>query len=727
MATLLLTGIGTLLGGPLGGALGALAGRQIDQAIIGTGTRKGPRLKELTVQASSYGAAIPRVYGRMRIAGSVIWATDLAEHRDKHSGGKGQPKTVSYTYSSSFAVALSSRPIVAVGRIWADGSLLRGADGALKVAGTLRVHTGEGDQQVDPLLGAAEARGACPAFRGCAYAVFEDLQLAEFGNRIPSLSFEVIADDGEVGLTEIVSDIVPEAIVAPIARSLVGYSIEGGSAGDALDEIGQAVPLCCTCDGDALAIAPAEASSEPVSLLPVSVAGEDANSDNGFKRHREPLPRQRLAAVRYYDVSRDFQPGVQQGRGRALPGDVATIEFPAAIEASTARALADAASLRAARAQDTATYRIGELDPALAPGKLARIAGQSATWRIEEWEWSSTGVELTLRALPLGQASPGPADPGRASVAVDLSAGTTELAALELPWDGLGSGNSPALFAAVSSASAGWKGAALHAVQPDGSLVPLGASGRVRAVLGTTVGALGSGSPLALDRASTLEVQLVGADLALTEASLAQLAMGGNRALVGEEIIQFGRAEPLGNGRWWLTDLLRGRGGTEHAVAGHAANERFVLLDEALVPLDPLLVGDAAHARIAAGGLADPVPVVGSITLAGSTLRPLSPVSGEERVAANGTLSLTWVRRARGAWLWQDGVDAPVAEQSERYVVTLGDPSAPVATWETTEPALTLTADVAAALHDSAAGASFTVRQQGSGALSEALVLGTLP
>ena len=54
MATLVLGAVGTLVGGPLGGALGALAGRQIDGAIIGSPKREGPRLDELKVTTSSY-------------------------------------------------------------------------------------------------------------------------------------------------------------------------------------------------------------------------------------------------------------------------------------------------------------------------------------------------------------------------------------------------------------------------------------------------------------------------------------------------------------------------------------------------------------------------------------------------------------------------------------------------------------------------------------------------
>jgi hypothetical protein len=72
MATLVFTAIGTAIGGPLGGAIGALIGRQVDGAIIGSGSREGPRLSELSVTTSSYGAVMARHYGQMRVAGSII-------------------------------------------------------------------------------------------------------------------------------------------------------------------------------------------------------------------------------------------------------------------------------------------------------------------------------------------------------------------------------------------------------------------------------------------------------------------------------------------------------------------------------------------------------------------------------------------------------------------------------------------------------------------------------
>lgn len=100
MATLVLTAVGTAVGGPLGGALGALAGRTLDGAIFGGGRVEGARLADLAVTTSSFGATLPRHFGKVRTAGTVIWATELREAKETSGGSKGQPKVTSYSYSA---------------------------------------------------------------------------------------------------------------------------------------------------------------------------------------------------------------------------------------------------------------------------------------------------------------------------------------------------------------------------------------------------------------------------------------------------------------------------------------------------------------------------------------------------------------------------------------------------------------------------------------------------
>src|SRR3954465_13516604 len=203
MAALVLSVAGGVAGavfGPAGAIAGriagALVGNLIDRKLLGPGDQNvvGPRLADLDVMASTEGAPIPRVYGRARLAGQGIWATQLEEvvsSSTAPSGGKGSlvsgpsTTTTTYSYFGNFAVGLCEGTIGRVGRIWADGKLL---DVSRK---TIRVHRGTEDQAPDELIVAKEGAGNSPAYRGLAYVVFERLPLADYGNRIPQLSFEI--------------------------------------------------------------------------------------------------------------------------------------------------------------------------------------------------------------------------------------------------------------------------------------------------------------------------------------------------------------------------------------------------------------------------------------------------------------------------------------------------------------------------------------------------------
>lgn len=199
---------GTAVFGPAGAVagrlVGAIAGNAIDRALFsnrGQVSRDGPRLADLEVMASTAGAPIPRAYGRARLSGQVIWATNLEEavntSSQPASGGKGigggppvATNTTTYSYFANLAVGLCEGPIGAVLRIWADGK-------PLDVSGlTIRIYVGDEDQTPDPLIVAKE--GDAPAYRGLAYVVFERLPLANFGNRIPQMSFEVVRPIGRL-------------------------------------------------------------------------------------------------------------------------------------------------------------------------------------------------------------------------------------------------------------------------------------------------------------------------------------------------------------------------------------------------------------------------------------------------------------------------------------------------------------------------------------------------
>ena len=196
MATLVLQAAGAAVGslfGPFGAiagrALGALAGYAVDSALFGThSTREGSRLSDLDPQTSQEGAAIPRIYGRVRISGEVIWATRfeevVSESGEGGKGGSSGTTTTTYSYYANFAVGLCEGPVARIGRVWADGKPFD-----LSTC-TCRIYLGDDSQDIDSLIEAKQ--GAAPAYRGTAMIVFERLPLEDFGNRIPQFSFEVM-------------------------------------------------------------------------------------------------------------------------------------------------------------------------------------------------------------------------------------------------------------------------------------------------------------------------------------------------------------------------------------------------------------------------------------------------------------------------------------------------------------------------------------------------------
>ena len=723
MATIVLSAAGSLLG-PVGKLVGALAGNAIDHAIFGSGSREGPRLKELAITSSSYGNPIARQFGTMRSAGTVIWSTDLVEHRDKQGGGKGKLSSVSYNYSVSFAVALSSRPIDRVGRIWADGNLLRGASGDLKTGGSLRVHTGLADQQRDPLMHAALG-DQCPAFRGCAYAVFDDLDLTDFGNRIPTLSFEIFAGAG--------SDMVEAMLgghdiaAAPSARfsELTGFSHEGGSLRDVVRLVDRLHPLAPVMQAERMTIAAAPlAQSAPIMLAQAAAWDEgEFGRQGGNARVRSDARSRAFAALRYYDIARDYQPGMQLAENSADPG--VTLEFPGALAADDALDLARRANTRAAAGRDTLAWRLAEIDPRVGPGTLVTAPGVAGIWQVAGWEWRERGIELDLIRHRAAMPNPASADAGSGWTPPDRLAGQTVLRVFEAPWDGNGSATARQTHAAIGATSGRWAGAALHAMR-DGVLVSTGQSAIERAASGHLSAPLAPSSAMRFEPAAAMTVTFDCAEIVLANTGVAGLAQGENRMLVGAEVIQFACAEPLGDKVWRLSGLLRGRGGTEiEAQAGHAAGTQATLLDERLVELtaDTLALATEGFAAIGPG---DEEPATAVLENPGNSLRPPCPVHPQFHTSAAGEMLLGWTRRARGQWRWLDEVELPLIEQAESYEVGLGPVDAPVWRRIVAIPQLTLGGAEVASLAAAHPASALWVRQLGTFARSQALLLGTL-
>jgi hypothetical protein len=166
------------------------------------------------------------------------------------------------------------------------------------------------------------------------------------------------------------------------------------------------------------------------------------------------------------------------------------------------------------------------------------------------------------------------ADPGRIAPNSDIAMGPLKLALFEVP-EQRRRPDGPRLMLAASTSAPGWAR----------SRVEIGFAGRRyaartparKSVLGVLIGSVGPGE-------DTIEVALHDAEQWLICCADGDLELGDNVAMLGAEVIQFGHATSLGQGRFRLGRLLRGRTGTE--ITNHSDGEPFVMLD--LAALEPI-------------------------------------------------------------------------------------------------------------------------------------------
>jgi hypothetical protein len=167
---------------------------------------EGPRLSDLSVQTSTYGADIPRLYGTISVMGNVIQLENnkLKETvRKKKSGGKGgggaSEPTKTYSYSATFQLALCEGPIAGIRRMWCGDKLIYNAGSddletiiaSNQAAKGWKLYLGTDDQMPDPRYEAEYGVGNVSANRGLAYIAFYDFKLADFSNTLQAAQFKV--------------------------------------------------------------------------------------------------------------------------------------------------------------------------------------------------------------------------------------------------------------------------------------------------------------------------------------------------------------------------------------------------------------------------------------------------------------------------------------------------------------------------------------------------------
>jgi hypothetical protein len=146
---------------------------------------------------------------------------------------------------------------------------------------------------------------------------------------------------------------------------------------------------------------------------------------------------------------------------------------------------------------------------------------------------------------------------------------------------------------------------------------------------------------------------------------------GANAILIGDEYLQFATATLNADGSYLLSDLLRGRRGTDWAVGGHGRGEAVVLANAAHWVKEPLSAAEIGAKRyfkaITVGGSL--MGTTRSLTYLGRSLMPLAPVHLRGSLGSSPQdWNLNWVRRTRIGGAWANNVaSVALGEENEAY------------------------------------------------------------
>ena len=123
-----------------------------------------------------------------------------------------------------------------------------------------------------------------------------------------------------------------------------------------------------------------------------------------------------------------------------------------------------------------------------------------------------------------------------------------------------------------------------------------------------------------------------------------------------------------------MSELLRGRVGTEHALSSHAIGDRFVVLDRlsiGFVPIPLNLMNTPIWIKAVTYGklLAEATAV--KVTPQANHLKPLTVVKVRKVKSVDGDLTFSWSRRARVNGGWHNNADVPLDFGIEQYDVQI--------------------------------------------------------
>ena len=138
--------------------------------------------------------------------------------------------------------------------------------------------------------------------------MFENLKLADYGNRIPFLTFELVGDQNAPAIGAILADASNGLIGSDAAQEVVGYAAYGQSIRSAVEPLIDGYAIQLFDDGSQLRTA----GNDSTQLVSEDDFGNNADNESASRLQREQTPARMLPGtvrLSYYDPERDYQTG----------------------------------------------------------------------------------------------------------------------------------------------------------------------------------------------------------------------------------------------------------------------------------------------------------------------------------------------------------------------------------------------------------------------------------
>ena len=660
---------------------------------------EGSRLDDLSVQQSAYGVFIPIIYGIARVSGNVIWATEFEEEKvvtkqkqgGKGGGGSSTSTNVTWNYYANFAIAFGRGEASALGRVWADGKLVWDGTEIVPLEGQtaeeqtskqesvgymFRFYNGTESQELDSLID-LKTGGLSPPFKGICYMVFERLPLANFNNRIPNITAE-ITFDATLTVADITSRILNETglptteyNVTQLTDTIDGYIIDSHATAKSLIEPLSEVFTFNFVERDRVLLAQKHGGTH-VLTIPESKLLTNFQEPEVVETLQQTVEAPAVLSLEYVSKDLDYGQAVAHARRILIPnvsfGNNYERQFPIVSNATLMKQRAEILLYDLWIKRYVFIVNLPKSYLQLDPTDIIRLqldSGLLFTGSISDME---IGADLSIK-LTLQQeeqtvyTSNAVADPGHVNVQVQAQTGQSELFILDVPYirDTDAGNDSPITYWAGSPTTDYlWGGGVLYQSLDDTAFIEVDRQNS-EVAYGTLTSALpdpvGDPTTWSLEAISITMSVTVGVDQ-FESITTAQLNEGYNLLAVTKsngdtELLQFQTVAQNDDDNpniLTLSNLLRGRRGTDTLTYSHAAGERAILLtlDTVQILNYPLShISTLLYYKLVTNGFLLEETDSDQFTLAANCLKPYAPVLYTAERLANGDITLGWTRRTR--------------------------------------------------------------------------------